>query len=96
MNSAIDAHLLHCFIVQPVRWGTYVAYNFLFNPIETFLLVDWFYYPILFAALPYVVAITAAQYTLTSFYGGRRVRRSSNYRLHKALAYRQLGGHGII
>ena len=71
-------------------------YAFIITPIETYIVVDWFYIPIAIVALPFILAITASRYTRLAFYGGRRHRRSSNYRLRCHLAYLQLGGAGTV
>ena len=92
----IDTHLIPCFFIDSVRVTASLFYTFFVISFETYIVVDWFYLPIVFMSFPYILAITACWYTRSAFYNGRRNRLTKNYCICCQLAYRSLGGVGII
>ena len=71
-------------------------YSFLFEPIESYITVEWFVAVFIAIATPSLILIHAGRYTLSSFYGGRRNRLTHNLRIRRLTAYYRSGGRGII
>ena len=67
---------LQATLTWTLNWTTTVFYTLLVDPIETYFVLDWFYYLIILASLPLILIITASRYTLSSFYDGQKARRS--------------------
>ena len=80
-------------LLRGIDITTAIAYTLLFNPVEEFVCVDWFYHIFFFAYLPSHLLLTAGRYTLQSFYGGRsrKRRRTRNLRLRIKFAYLSSG-----
>ena len=66
--SAIGIVVLAPLLQYSIQLTTNVAYTFLFNPIETYVQVDWLYFVLLILSFSLHVVLSAARYTLPLFH----------------------------
>jgi len=94
--SLIDQRYIFPWTQAILNFTTNLFYDIIIVPLETLFVADRFFTVICIAAIPFLLITTATQYTLNSFYGGRRAPRTKNLRLRTQIAYRRLGGRGTV
>ena len=70
--SEIDQRYLVPWLQMTLNWTTNMFYTIIIQPLQTYVNVEWFRPLIAVFAAPYLLVITASQYTRLSFYGPRR------------------------